>query len=118
MTPYNLHVGDWVYVKNKCFWPIKIASMDDYEIATIDGDLYDFEELEPIYLSTKTISEFSLPCNGMDIKGKVGENYLFCVFDQNGGKWEFLANSVNSLQKQYYDITGQHLMLKWSGANL
>ena len=118
MTPYNLHVGDWVYVRNKCFWPVRIASMDDYEISTFQGDLYRFEELEPVYISNKTITEFSLPCEGMTIKGKEGDNYWFCIKNNNGETWDFRTNSIHSLQHHYYEITSLYLQLKWKGANL
>ena len=70
MSPYNLHVGDWVYVKKKCFWPVQIAAMDDFQISTRDGDLFSYDEIEPVFISNKTITEFSLPCEGMAIKGR------------------------------------------------
>ena len=118
MTPYNLHVGDWVYVRNKCFWPVRIASMDDFEIATVDGDIYKYEELGPVRISRKTIEEFSLPCKDMTIKGKEGDNYWFCVRDYNGETWDFKANSIHVLQHNYYEATSLYLRLKWRGANL
>ena len=118
LTPYNLHVGDWVYIKNKCFRPVRIAGMDDCEIFTPDGDIYKFEELEPVYISNKTIVEFSLPVDGMTLKGKEGQDFCFSVMDDNGDSCEFKVNSIHLLQRHYYGITSRYLYLNWKGANL
>ena len=118
MTPFNLHIGDWVYVRNKWFWPVRIAYMDEYEIYTDQGDIYSFEELDPVLITNKTIAEFSLPCLGMTIKGKEGDSYWFCVMDNNGEAWDFKANAIHILQHQYHKITSLYLRLKWRGKNL
>jgi len=118
MTPYNLHVGDWVYIKHKCFWPVQITAMDDFQISTKDGDLFYYDEIEPVFISNKTITEFSLPCEGMAIKGKEGGEYRFCVYDSNGDAMEFCASSIHLLQHRYFDFTGNYLRLGWKGANL
>ena len=118
MTPYNLHIGDRVYIKHKCYWPVQIAAMDDHQISTKDGNLFFYEELEPIFISHKTITEFSLPCEGMAIKGREGSEYWFCVYDNNGDAVDFIANSIHLLEHRYYDHTGNYLNLGWKGANL
>ena len=118
MSPFNLHVGDWVYIKKKCFWPIQIAAMDNEQISTKDGDLFYYDEIEPVYLSHKTITEFSLPCEGMTIKGREGGEYWFRIADSDGEAWEFSANSIHILQRYYYGITGNYLRMNWKGANL
>lgn len=118
MTPYNLHVGDWVYIKHKCFWPVQIAAMDDYQISTKDGDLFFYDEIEPVFISNKTIKEFSLPCEGMAIQGREGCEYRFCVYGCDGDAVEFSARSIHLLQHRYYDCTGNYLRLGWKGANL
>ena len=118
MSPYNLHIGDWVYVKKKCFWPVQIAAMDDFQISTRDGDLFSYDEIEPVFISNKTITEFSLPCEGMTIKGREDGEYCFCIIDGDGESWEFSANSIHLLQRHYFGITGNYLRLKWKGANL
>ena len=113
MTPYNLHVGDWVYVKDKYYQPVKIASMDDCKIATSFGDIYSFAVLKPVFISDKTIKEFSLPCKGMAIKGKEGKYWWFSVMDKDGEVWEFKTNSIHNLQLHYYGITKRYLNLQW-----
>lgn len=118
MSPYNLHVGDWVYVRNKCFWPIRIAAMDDFQISTKDGDLFGYDELEPVYVSNKTIIEFSLSSKGMTIKGKEGDEYKFGLIDKDGKSCEFSANSIHLLQRNYFSVTGHYLRLNWKGANM
>ena len=118
MCPYSLHIGDWIYIKHKCFWPVQIAAMDDYQISTKDGDLFFYDEIEPVYISHKIITEFSLPCEGLTIKGRAGCDYRFCVYDNNGDALEFSANSIHLLQHRYYDYTGNYLRLGWKGANL
>lgn len=118
MTQYSLHVGDWVYVKDKCFRPVKIAWMDDNEIVTYDGDSYKYDELQPVYISNKIIVEFSLPVEGMILKGKEGNDYLFSVMDDYGDPTDISANSIHLLQRRYYDATLKYLKLNWRGANL
>lgn len=118
MTPYTLHVGDWVYNKNKCFWPIKISHMDDTYVYTTDGDYYSYADLEPVYISDKTIVEFSLPGENLIIKGKEENDYLFSAIDNDGESWDFTVNSIHMLQRHYYGITKKYLKLKWKGANL
>lgn len=118
MTPYNLHIGDWVYIRNKCFRPVRIAAMDDFGIYTLDGDFYKYELLDPVYISHKTITEFSLPVKGMTLNGKDGSDFHFCVVDNDGMIREFDVNSIHLLQRQYHDITSKYLNLKWNGANL
>ena len=118
MTPYNLHVGDWVYIRNKCFRPVKIAGMDDFEIFTPDGDIYKYEDLDPVYISHKTITEFSLPVKGMTLNGKDGGDFHFSIVDDNGKRREFDVNSIHLLQRHYHDFTSKYLNLKWNGTNL
>ena len=118
LNPYNMHIGDWVYVRNKCFRPIRISHMDEIYIYTDDGDYYSYADLEPVYVSDKTIVEFSLPNKNMIIKGKDGNEYLFSVIDKEGESWEFLTNSIHMLQRNYYGIREEYLKLKWKGANL
>lgn len=118
MTPYSLHVGDWVYVRNKCFRPVRIAAMDDFQICTPDGDLYKYEELDPVYISHKTITEFSLPIKGMTIDGKDGGEFHFRIVGDDGLVREFDVNSIHLLQRHYHDITLRYLYLTWNGANL
>ena len=115
LTPYFLRIGDYVYIRDRSYRPVRIFSMDEHEISTQTGEIYRYEDLRPVFLSAKTIREFSLPCRGMAIKRKMGNRYLFSVTGPNGGSREFVANSVHLLQHCYHDCTLQPLVLKWKG---
>ena len=72
MTPYDIHVGEWVYGHHlegsddaangtDGYYPVCIDKIDNDSIETTDGEVYDFNQLSPIPLNVKTAEKFCWP---------------------------------------------------------
>ena len=72
LSPYNVHIGEWVYGHHTegsddttdgldVYYPVCIDSINNDTVETTNGETYAFEQLSPIPFNQKTAELFNWP---------------------------------------------------------
>lgn len=122
MTPYDIHIGEWVYGHHlegsdnapngtDVYYPVCIDKIDNDSIQTIDGEIYDFEHLSPIPFNQKTVKLFDWSNSMKTISDVISlhrnwqteEMFFRYTVGNRRMREKYGLTSINEVQQWYYD---------------